>query len=147
VPEAFRTAATPWPDIRNRDLEPYWRGTAAGELRAQQCASCGAYRWPPRPACFACTSLDAAWVAVPSQGELYTWTVVNFTPLEGFRDLVPYAVGVVQLDEVPIRMAGYTGAAPEDLRMGDRMRAEFVDKGDGVVVPIWARISGPQEAS
>lgn len=127
------------------------RSTGGGPRRANSACSgarIAALTAGHRPACFACTSLDASWVAVPREGELYSWTVVNFTSLEGFRDLVPYAVGVVQLDEVPVRMAGYVDADPGHLRMGDRMRAEFVDKGDGVVLPIWVRASGTlQEAS
>jgi uncharacterized OB-fold protein len=36
------------------DTAFFWDGTAAGELRIQRCAQCGAVRHPPGPMCPAC---------------------------------------------------------------------------------------------
>lgn len=135
----FETAATPLPDVTDRELAGYWEGTAAGELRVQHCTKCGSLRWPPRAACAQCQSMDAQWKSVPPRGELFSWTVVNQTTLEGFADLVPYAAVVVQLDEVPLRMLGYFMGDPATLVAGERLQAKFIKKSDTVTLPVWER--------
>ena len=136
----FEAAATPLPDVTDKELAGYWEGTLAGELRVQKCLSCGNLRWPPRAACAQCQSFESEWEALPQQGELFTWTVVNQTSLEGFSELAPYADILIQLDGVPVRMLGYTEADPSTLVAGERFRAKFVRKSDAVVLPIWERV-------
>ena len=138
----IRTVSTPVPDTSDRTLAEYWAGTAVGELRVQVCDRCGRYRWPPRPACFACQSLDVSWVPAPLTGELFTWTTVGFSTLEGFRELIPYAVGAVQLDGIPVRVTGFLDVDPSALAVGDRLRVEFIPRSGGVVLPIWTPDDG-----
>jgi hypothetical protein len=133
----IRTVSTPVPNIEDRTLAEYWAGTSVGELRVQACGTCGAYRWPPRPACFVCHSLDVRWTPAPLTGELYTWTTVAFTALDGFKDLLPYAVGAIQLDSVPVRVTGYLDAEPSSLHVGERLRVEFIERDGGLMLPIW----------
>lgn len=108
----IENTATPLPDVKDRELAGFWEGTAAGELRVQRCSKCSTFRWPPRSACAECQSFEASWTKVAHEGELFSWTVVAQTGQEGFSQLVPYAVGVVQLDGVPVRMLGYIAADP-----------------------------------
>lgn len=135
----FESATTPLPDVNDRELAGYWEGTAAGELRVQECSRCATLRWPPRAACGACQCLEARWKAVPPRGTLFSWTVVAQTSLEGFSSLVPYAAVVVQLDGVPIRMLGYCAEDPATLTAEERLEARFVRKSDKAVLPIWRR--------
>lgn len=137
--KTFETADTALPDVNERDLAGYWEGTRARQLRVQRC-SCGEVRWPPRASCGVCRSMDFEWTPVATKGELFTWTVVAQTGMKGFSELTPYAVAVIQLDGVPVRMAGYTDADPATLAAGDRFKAVFVQKSDEVVIPIWRRI-------
>lgn len=137
--DAFRAAETPLPDTADRELAGYWEGTREGRLRVQRCDKCSEYRWPPRAACSSCQSFDATWTEVPASGTLFSWTVVAVSPTPGFADLLPYAVGVVQLDDVPVRMAGFVAEDPHTLVADERLTAEFVEKADGVVLPVWQR--------
>lgn len=130
---------TPLPDVTDRELAGYWEGTAKNELRVQKCAKCATFRWPPRSACAECQCFDATWTAVAQEGELFSWTVVGQTGQEGFSNLVPYAVGVVQLDGVPVRMLGYVDEDPKTLVGNERMRVKFVRKSDQVNLPVWVR--------
>jgi uncharacterized OB-fold protein len=143
----FETADTPLPDVTDRELAGYWEGTAANELRVQCCAKCAALRFPPRAACGECQSLEYQWKAVPQQGELFSWTVVAQTSLQGYADLVPYAVAVVQLDGVPVRMLGYVDADPATLVAGQRLQARFIRKSDQVTLPIWQRLTSESSAA
>ena len=126
------------PDRFDPELKPYWDGTANGELRVQRCAACGTFRWPPRPACAHCGSLDTEWVRVPGRGELFSWTVVARSTLPDFADQVPYVVGVVALEGVSVRVIGRVETDdPDGVRMGMAVTAVFRDHPSGVRLPVW----------
>jgi uncharacterized OB-fold protein len=126
------------PDRHDPELEPFWDGTEKDELRVQRCAGCGTFRWPPRPACPECTSLDTEWVTAPSSGELFTWTVVARSTLPDFVDQVPYAVAVVQLEGIPVRIVGRVETDdPSALRVGMPVNAVFRDHASGVRLAVW----------
>lgn len=128
----------PLPDVDERDLKGYWEGTAAGELRVQRTRD-GVLQWPPRGSAVGVPDFDLEWVRVPHTGELFSWTVVGQTGLQGYSELTPYAVGTVQLDEVPIRMLGFIDEDPATLVAGERFAAKFITFNDRVTLPIWVR--------
>jgi uncharacterized OB-fold protein len=106
--------------------------------------------WPPRAACWHCGSLDREWHAVPGSGQLFTWTVVGHTPIPGFKAAVPFAVGVVELDDadrkgnIGVRMVGRLLTAPGALRVTAPVRVEFEQASADVWLPVW-RIEGEPE--
>jgi len=83
----------------------FYAHLAQGELRLQQCVSCGAWRHPPRHRCAACGSAEVQWGLASGRGRIFSWTVTHrpvdpaFTP--------PYIVAVVELEEGP-RLVGNT---------------------------------------
>jgi len=134
---------TAGPNVADREIGPFWEGTAEGELRVQKCAQCGTYRWPPRGACGVCHSLGVSWVNVFGPGTLFTWTVVNRTTLPDFQSQVPYAVGIVALDEVAVRFIGrIVGSAPEALQIGMPLEPVFQSHANGVALPVWQHRQG-----
>lgn len=129
--------AAPVPDLDDTELAGYFAGTAEKELRVQECSGCQARRWPPREGCAKCGSLGYAWVAVEATGSLYTWTVVWTSPLAGFADHTPYAVGVIELAD-DVRMIGYLDADPSDLAIDVAVTASFQEVRPGNFVPVWS---------
>jgi len=94
--------------------------------------------------CAVCGSLEAAWVEVPGEGMLYSWTVVHRAADPRFAERVPYVVGVVELSVEPtIRfLGGIVDTDPDGLRAGLPVVATFIESnGDGGVLPYW-RASG-----
>ena len=76
----------------------FWAGTAAGELRIQRCASCGALRHPPGPMCPACgTPGDGGYVVAAGTGEVFSYVVHHHPPVPG--KTAPFVVALVQLPE------------------------------------------------
>jgi uncharacterized OB-fold protein len=125
-------------DRHDPELEPFWDGTDRDELRVQRCAACQTWRWPPRPACAACGSLETEWVAVAGRGELFSWTVVGRATLPEFEDQVPYAVGIVALDDAPVRLIGRIETDdPWTLKMAMPVTAVFRDHASGVRLALW----------
>ncbi|GAA0276851.1 hypothetical protein GCM10009527_086550 [Actinomadura nitritigenes] len=122
------------------DLAGYREGLAAGELRAQRCEGCARTFWPPRPACPRCGCPDTAWVRLPDTGELFTWTVVAHTRLEGFQEEVPYPVGMISVPEAGIRMIGRIGAPAADLEIGMPVRWGLAESPAGGRQPVWTPV-------
>jgi uncharacterized OB-fold protein len=70
-----------------------------GELLLQSCNGCGRPIMYPRHRCPFCQSGDLGWRTAGGAGVLHSYTVVRAVPPKGFEDDVPYALGVVKLDE------------------------------------------------
>lgn len=80
-------------------VAPFREGLARGELLIQSCSACGTKLMYPRHRCTSCQSDQLKYVASPGLGKLHSYTVVRAVPPRGFEDDVPYALGVVKLDE------------------------------------------------
>lgn len=74
-------------------------GLAKGDLLIQKCNSCQQLNLYPRYACPHCQSDDLGWQAATGTGTLMSFTVLRAGAPEGFGDDLPYALGVVRLDE------------------------------------------------
>jgi len=129
----------PLPDIEDKDLSGYWHGVAQGELRVQRSPSTGNLQWPPRGSAVGEPEFALEWVPVPGRGKLFSWTVVGHTALPGYKDLIPYAVGIIQLEDVPVRMLGFIDEEPGSLVADEAMRVRFAPVREGIVLPIWRR--------
>ncbi len=121
--------------------EPYWAATSRGELCIQRCAACGHWRFPPRPMCPRCHSMESAWPRVSGRGTLYSWVVCHPPLLPAFAEGAPYAVVLVELEEDPgLRLVGnLTGCPPEAIRVGLPLEVWFEPRGTGLSVPQWRR--------
>ncbi len=69
-----------------------------GRLMGSRCKSCGAFSFPPRADCDECMSGDFEFVELSGRSTLQTFTKIVAAPT-GFEDVVPYTVGVVDLEE------------------------------------------------
>jgi len=134
------------PDVDDAVAGPFWAGCAAGELRVQACAACGARRMPPRPMCPRCRSLDARWEALGPTGTVWSFAVPHPPLLPAYEDRLPYAVLVVTLDDDPaVRLVGDTaeGVDPTVIAIGQRVEVRFERVADDVVLPRWAPTAAP----
>jgi uncharacterized OB-fold protein len=118
---------------------PFWEGCRRGELRMQRCAECARFRFPPRPMCPRCLSFAAEWAPVSGEGSIYSFVICHPPVLPAFETQVPYAVALVELAEDPsLRLlGGVLDTPPDRLRIGQRVRVDFEEVADGVVLPQW----------
>jgi uncharacterized OB-fold protein/acyl dehydratase len=126
------------------DTAFFWAGTAAGELRIQRCASCGALRHPPGPMCPACGAPgDGGYVVAAGTGEVFSYVVHHHPPVPGKR--LPLVVALVQLPE-GVRMVGeLPGVRPDQVGIGLPVRATFVRIDDDLnpfTLPAWRPAEG-----
>ncbi len=87
----------------NRDTAFFWEGIAAGELRIQQCSSCGLLRHPPGPMCPSCGAAKPSYAVASGEGTVYSYVVHHHPPVPG-RSL-PFTVALVELPE-GVRLVG-----------------------------------------
>ena len=119
----------------SRDTEFFWAGTARHELRIQRCGECGALRHPPGPTCLACGGAKPDYVVAAGTGEVYSYVVHHHPPVPGRQ--APFVVALVQLPE-GVRMVGeLLGVAPEQVRIGLPVRAEFAEVDEELTLPAW----------
>jgi uncharacterized OB-fold protein len=126
----------PEPDT---ETEGFWSAAAQHELRIQRCTECNAFRASPSKVCPICQSEDSEWSQVSGKGKIYAWIEVNQAVLPLWRDLVPYNVVQVELDDAPnVILTGNVPAAAEDsLRVGLPVEVIFDDVAEGVSIPRW----------
>lgn len=106
---------------------PYWAGLQAHEVRLQQCDQ-GHWLFFPRTHCPTCGSRQLAWRKVSGAGEVYTYTVARVPTLPEFTDEMPQLLAVVALDEGVHINTTLVGVAPEQIRVGQRVRPVFDDR-------------------
>jgi len=132
----------PFPDLGWEGTRPFWEGAANRELRIPRCRSCGAFVWYPRERCRACGSADLTWTQVCGRAALFSYTVVRHAFVKPFAALVPYATGLVALEEDPaVRLATLlVGCDSEALRIGQPLRVVFRPlpfSGAEVIAPLF----------
>ncbi|MFH8616401.1 Zn-ribbon domain-containing OB-fold protein [Streptomyces sp. NPDC017979] len=103
--------------------QTYADGLAAGELRFQHCAECRRAVFHPRVLCPHCGCEDLGWRVSSGLGTVYATTVLHQ------RGTDPYNVALVDLDEGFRMMSRVEAAAPDQVRIGARVR--FTVTADG----------------
>ena len=127
--------------------QPFWDGALAGELRIQACGACGRLRFPPRPMCPVCQSVEQTWKTMSGLGTIYSFVVPHPPLLPAYAALAPYNVALVELEEDPLlRLVGNVVADtdapinsvdPGSLRIGASVRAVFPRVTDDVALLRW----------
>jgi len=105
-----------------------------GRLSTTRCARDDLLLWPPRTACPKCHSEELAWVDLPSTGRLYAFSAVLAGAPLGMEGEVPFSVGLVDLEGVPLRLFGRVEGKPWNaLAVGEVVHVEAYEVGDGRV--------------
>jgi len=69
-----------------------------GKIMATRCSKCGKLYFPPRADCPEDLSMDMKWQQLSGRCKLLTYTTAYFAPT-GFRDDVPYTIGLAECEE------------------------------------------------
>lgn len=133
------------PDLRTPDRPlprpddvsaPFWDGCAAGELRIQRCPACGHRQFYPRAMCTACAATPE-WEVASGRGTVHTFTVIRQNHAKPFRDLVPYVVAMIELDEGPRLMGNVVGCDVDEVAVGMPVEVFFDRADDDLAIPFW----------
>lgn len=103
-----------------------------GHLSTTRCPRDGLLTWPPRAVCPRCHQGELTWADLPTTGRLYAFSAVLAGAPLGMEADVPFAVGLADLDGVPLRLFGRVVGRPwNELKVGDRLVVEPFITGDG----------------
>jgi uncharacterized OB-fold protein len=136
--DTVRLRALPQPDHASRH---YWQRAAEGQLVVQRCVDCEQYQFYPRALCARCTG-ETEWVDASGRGTLYTYTIIRQNRSEAFAPLLPYAVGMVELDEGVRMMSNIVDCAVDQLQVGIALEVLMVKAADDVGLPFWRPVDG-----
>ncbi len=129
----------PLPYINN-ETKTYWDGARSHELLLRRCRACGQYHFYPRDFCPACFSFDVEWVNASGRGTVYSVTICHL-PATGFKDLVPYNLVLVELEEGPRMMSNIVDCPNEDIKIGLPVEVTFDDVTPEVTLPKFRPVS------
>jgi len=79
-------------------IEQFYKFMNEGKVMGAKCKNCGKLMLPPRPICTQCYSEKLEWIELSKRGRLLTYTIIHVAPPQ-FQHLIPYAVGIVELDK------------------------------------------------
>jgi uncharacterized protein len=124
----------PLETARETRLSRFYDRLREGRLSTTRCPKDGTLLWPPRTACPECHTEELEWVDLPEKGRIYAFSAVLVGAPLGMESDVPFPVGLVDLDGVPLRLFGRIEGAPwTALHVGQEVRVEPYDVGDGRV--------------
>ncbi|MQA00853.1 MAG: hypothetical protein GEU80_16285 [Dehalococcoidia bacterium] len=127
----------------------YLEEAAHGRLSVQRCGNCRHLRYPVRTACPECRSFEYEWQPLTGKGTVYSYYVVPHPINPAFREVVPYVVALIELDEARdtpqpgralrvvaniVREDGQSENA-DRVAIGQRVDVTFVHLGDGWALP------------
>ncbi|MET0272805.1 MAG: Zn-ribbon domain-containing OB-fold protein [Phenylobacterium sp.] len=116
------------------ESKPFWDAAAEGRFLIKRCVPCGKPHWYPRAICPHCGSGETVWEESPGEGVVYTFSILRRSPTG------PFALGYVTLDEGPAVLTNFVDVAPEDLKIGMRVKVKFQPTEGGPPAPVFAPI-------
>ena len=128
--------------MEDMDTREWWSACARREYVIQRCMHCGRHRYPPKPICYNCQSLEFEWQRLSGRGVIYSYEMVVHPVHSSLAKRGPYIVVLVELpDASNERVIGnLLGAEPEDVAIGKEVALEWEDIGNGINLPQWRLI-------
>lgn len=119
----------PAPQV-NRDTQPYWEGSARGELLIKKCNSCNQAYFYPRPLCPFCMSEETIWFKASGNGVVYSYTHAKRSPHFNFPALIT-------LEEGPTIMSAVIGCDESEISVGQQVTVKFVETDAHGALPVF----------
>jgi uncharacterized OB-fold protein len=123
--------------IPDADSQPFFDATREGKYLLRYCPVCSRYLAPAADVCDSCWGTDLEWRESSGKGTIYSFIINHQVIHPGFRDLGPYSVIIVELEEGPRVTSTYDGPN-EEIEVDMPVKATFEDLGE-VTVPKFAR--------
>ncbi len=155
-PVQYRGMTLLVPD-NDSEWRDYFAHARAHRLVMRACTGCGLMRYPPSAGCPWCGGPGWRWQEVSGRGTIYSYEVVTHAIQPGFRDVTPYVVVLVELDEqrgqpTPdegLRIIGnlvrpdLTMEDEREAAIGRRVRVVFQDLADHLALPQFTLTDEP----
>ncbi len=117
--------------LQNPENKMYWERAQQRILLLKHCKDCRTAHHYPRPYCPHCGSEKTEWQIASGAGEIYSFTRM----VRGVE--TPYMMAYVRLDEGVIALTHLQADDWDAVRIGMRVRVDFVPSASGQNVPIF----------
>lgn len=140
----------PLPRFYVEGARDFYEAARNHELRIQQCAECGRFRFPPQLMCPSCRSTESRWTQVSGRGSIHTFTVVRgyeprSVPMFSWpAEEYPILLVVVELPDaggVHI-VSNIVDCDPDDLHVGMEVEVMFDDVTEQITLPKFRPVAG-----
>ena len=103
----------------------YWREIPQRyRFEAKKCKKCSSVSFPPRLICPECGGRSFENYILKDTGKILTFTTIEVGPPQ-FSDLVPYSIGIIELDDGVKITAQIADCDSAKINIGDRVKLEF----------------------
>jgi uncharacterized protein len=137
----------------------YFEATRQHRLVLKKCTACGLMRYPPGAGCPWCQSLEWSWQEVSRKGTIYSYEIIVYSIQPGFRDIAPFPIVIVELDEqrgVPTPQEGvrlianlvddqFNPEAEANVAIGKRVQVVFQDIAEDFTLPQFKLSNEPPQ--
>ena len=103
---------------------PFFEAAADGRFMIQVCPRDGAFFYP-RAHCPHCWRDDWTWTEASGRGTVYSFTIDRLGHDPQQKELAPFVIAIVTLDEGPRAVAQIVDCPLEDVRTGMAVQAVF----------------------
>lgn len=117
------------------DIKFFWDACARGELVGERCSGCGRFRFPPRPMCPHCHSLEREHVKLSGRGTVYSWIRPQHPKPVGFT--AAPIVALIELEEGFRLVSNLEGIDFEAVRVGLPVQVDFAPTVGNRKVPVF----------
>lgn len=122
------------------DAKFFWDNATEGKFVAQRCGDCQTFRFPPRPMCPNCQSLETEIVELSGRGSVYSWVRPQHPPAFGFSE--PPTAAVIELEEGIRMVSNVVDIAFEDVTAGMPVEVTFAPTMKDKQVPVFRPAKG-----
>lgn len=93
-------------------------------MEAGKCKKCGHVYFPPRLICRECQGREFETIVLSERGKLLSFTVIH-TPASQFKDISPYALGILETKEGAKLTAQIVDMPTDQIKTGMELQIEF----------------------
>lgn len=129
----------PLPSL-DEDIEPFWQALKRHEFVLFRCKVCGAWYWPVA----FCRYHDnepffgnMEWTKASGRGKVFAFNIHYRAFHPGFKDDVPYAYALIELDEGPMFGSRIIGCDPHEVKIGMPVEVVFEDITEEFTLPYF----------
>jgi len=127
--------------IADSDSHAMWEGLKKGELLLQHCEDCGHVQYYQQGLCRICQSKKLIHRAASGRGIIHSYSVVHRSPGPAFRDDVPYAVLLVELEEGPRMISSLLGKDFTHLEIDSPVAMKTMKISEQVFLPCFELVN------
>ena len=121
--------------VIDAESAPFWAGTREGKFLIRHCRACHRHHFYPRHACPDCWSDDCEWRAASGKGRLYSYTVIHHNDMLPFREMLPYIVALIDLEEGVRVTSNIVECTPEVVHVGMPVEVVYEPIDDEITLP------------